>query len=89
MTRRSGTLVDATIIDSQSSTKNKSGKRGPEMTSTKKGNDRYFGMEAHVGADADSGVAHSPEASTAKVQDCRVWDELLHGGETAVWADKA
>ena len=89
VTLRSGTLVDATIIDAPSSTKNKAGKRDPEMTSTKKGNDWYFGMKAHVGVDADSGVVHSLETSTAKVHDSRVWDELLHGGETSVWADKA
>lgn len=89
VTLRSGTLVDATIIDAPSSTKNKAGKRDPEMTSTKKGNDWYFGMKAHVGVDADSGVVHSLETSTAKVHDSRVWDDLLHGGETSVWADKA
>jgi len=86
---RSGTLVDATIIDAPSSTKNKAGRRDPEMTSTKKGNDWYFGMKAHVGVDADSGIVHSLETSTAKVHDSRVWDELLHGRETSIWADKA
>jgi len=89
VTLRSGTLVDATIIDAPSSTKNKSGRRDPEMTSTKKGNDWYFGMKAHVGVDADSGIVHSLETSTAKVHDSRVWDELLHGEETSIWADKA
>jgi IS5 family transposase len=88
MTLRSGTLVDATIIDAPSSTKNETGARDPEMSSTKKGNDWYFGMKAHVGVDADSGVVHSLEVSTAKVHDSRVWDELLHGEETSVWADK-
>ena len=89
VTLRSGTLVDATIIDAPSSTKNKAGKRDPEMSSTKKGNDWYFGMKAHVGVDADSGIVHSLGTSTAKVHDSRVWDELLHGDETSVWADKA
>jgi len=89
MTLRSGTLVDATIIDAPSSTKNKAGKRDPEMSSTKKGNDWYFGMKAHVGVDADSGIVHSLETTTAKVHDSRVWDDLLHGEETSVWADKA
>jgi transposase, IS5 family len=88
ITLRSGTLVDATIIDAPSSTKNKAGARDPEMSSTKKGNTWYFGMKAHVGVDAESGVTHSLEASTAKVHDSRVWDELLHGEETSVWADK-
>jgi IS5 family transposase len=88
ITLRSGTLVDATIIDAPSSTKNKAGVRDPEMSSTKKGNDWYFGMKAHVGVDADSGVVHSLETSTAKLHDSRVWDELLHGEEASVWADK-
>jgi len=88
ITLRSGTLVDATIIDAPSSTKNEAGKRDPEMTSTKKGNDWYFGMKAHVGVDADSGITHSLETSTAKVHDSQVWDELLHGDEDSVWADK-
>jgi transposase, IS5 family len=85
---RSGTLVDATIIDAPSSTKNKSGARDPEMSTTKKGNDWYFGMKAHIGVDADSGVTHSLETSTAKLHDNQVWDELLHGDEDSVWADK-
>jgi len=88
ITLRSGTLVDATIIDAPSSTKNKAGARDPEMSSTKKGNTWYFGMKAHVGVDAESGVTHSLETSTAKVHDSRIWDELLHGEETSVWADK-
>ena len=102
ITLRSGTLVDATIIDAPSSTKNKAGTRDPEMSSTKKGNEWFFGSEenqatvrgtvgptnAHVGVDADSGVVHSLGTSTAKVHDSQVWDELLHGEETSVWADK-
>ena len=88
ITLRSGTLVDATIIDAPSSTKNKAGTRDPEMSSTKKGDTWYFGMKAHVGVDAESGVTHSLETSTAKVHDSRIWDELLHGEETSVWADK-
>lgn len=88
ITLRSGTLVDATIIDAPSSTKNKAGARDPEMSSTKKGNDWYFGMKAHIGVDVDSGTVHSLEATTAKVHDSRVWDELLHGDEASVWADK-
>jgi transposase, IS5 family len=88
ITLRSGTLVDATIIDAPSSTKNKAKARDPEMSSTKKGNDWYFGMKAHIGVDADSGVTHSLETSTARLHDSRVWDALLHGEETSVWADK-
>ena len=87
ITLRSGTLVDATIIDAPSSTKNKAKARDPEMSSTKKGNTWYFGMKAHVGVDVESGVTHSLETTTAKVHDSRVWDELLHGDEMSVWAD--
>ncbi|MFZ3585296.1 IS5 family transposase, partial [Loktanella sp. DJP18] len=88
ITLRSGTLVDATIIDAPSSTKNKSKARDPEMSSTKKGNDWFFGMKAHIGVDAESGVTHSLDTSTARVHDSQVWDALLHGNETSVWADK-
>jgi IS5 family transposase len=88
ITLRAGTLVDATIIDAPSSTKNRSKARDPEMSSTKKGNDWYFGMKAHIGVDVDSGTVHSLEATTAKVHDSRIWDELLHGDEASVWADK-
>ena len=88
VTLRSGTLVDATIIDAPSSTKNKAKARDPEMSSTKKGNDWYFGMKAHVGVDADSGIVHSLETTTAKTHDSQIWDDLLHGKETSVWADK-
>ena len=69
ITLRLGTLVDATIIDAPASTKNKTEARNSEMSSTKKDNDWYFGMKAHVGVDADSGVVHSLETSTAKVHD--------------------
>ncbi|MEV8469040.1 IS5 family transposase [Fluviibacterium sp. DFM31] len=88
ITLRSGTLVDATIIGAPCSTKNEAKARDPEMSSTKKGNDWYFGMKAHVGVDADSGIVHSLQTTTAKVHDSQVWDDLLHGKETSVWADK-
>jgi IS5 family transposase len=84
----SGTLVDATIIDAPSSTKNEAKARDPEMSSTKKGNDWFFGMKAHVGVDADRGIVHSLDTTTAKTHDSQVWDEVLHGDETSVWADK-
>ena len=85
---REGTLVDATLIDAPSSTKNKQGARDPEMTSTKKGNAWYFGMKAHVGVDLDSGLVHTLKASTAKVHDSRKFGDLLHGDERAVFGDK-
>ncbi|WP_412842091.1 transposase [Cereibacter johrii] len=59
------------------------------MSSTKKGKDRCFGMKAHIGADAGSGVTHRLETSTAKLHDSQVWDELLHGKETSVGATRA
>lgn len=88
ITVRSGTLVDATISEAPSSTKNKAGARDPEMSSTKKGNDWFFGMKAHVGVDPGSGIVHSLETSTAKRHDSQFWDQLLHGDETSVWADR-
>lgn len=88
ITLRSSTLVDEAIIGAPSSTKNKAGARDPEVSYTKKGNDWYFGMKAHIGVDADSGMTHSLETSTAKLHDSQVWDELHHGEETSVWGDK-
>jgi len=72
ITLRPGTFVDATIIDAPSSTRTKAGARDPEMSSTKKGNDWYFGMKAHFGVDADSGVAYSLDTSTARLHDSQV-----------------
>ncbi len=89
ITLRSGTLVDATIIDASSSTRNEARARDSEMSSTKKGNTWYFGMKAHIGVDVYSGTVHSLDTSTAKLHDSQVWDDLLHGEETSVWADKA
>jgi transposase, IS5 family len=63
--------------------------RDPEMSSTKKGNDWYFGIKAHVAVDVDNGTVYSLEATTAKVHDRRVWDELLHGEEKSVCPDKS
>lgn len=88
VTLRLGTLADATIIDWTSSTKNKAKTRDPEMSSTKKANDCFFAMKAHVGVDAESGLVHNLAASTAKVHDRQVWGELLLGQETSVRADK-
>jgi len=84
-----GTIVDATIINAPSSTKNASGERDPEMHQTKKGNQWYFGMKAHVGVDRKTKLIHSVAASAANVHDSRVLPQLLHGEETAVWGDSA
>jgi IS5 family transposase len=84
---RQGTVVDATIIHAPSSTKNKDGKRDPEMHQTKKGNQYYFGMKAHIGVDADTGLTHSVVGTAANVADVTQVDQLLHGEETHVCGD--
>lgn len=85
---RMSRVQGVTIINAPSSTKNKAKSRDPEMSSARKGNDWYLGMKAHLGVEAQSGVVHSLEATTAKVHDSGVWDELLHGDETSVCADR-
>jgi len=82
-----GTIVDATIIHAPSSTKNASGERDPEMHQTKKGNQWYFGLKAHVGVDAKQGTVHTVVTTAANVADCRVLPDLLHGEERKVWGD--
>lgn len=82
-----GTLVDATLIAAPSSTKNKEHERDPEMHQTKKGNQWYFGMKAHIGADKDSGLVHTVTGTAANVSDISQTPNLLHGEESAVWAD--
>lgn len=84
---RQGTIVDATIIHAPSSTKNRKGKRDPEMRQTKKGNQYYFGMKAHIGADFESGLVHHLHGTAANVADVTQVAELLHGEENAVYAD--
>jgi len=87
MTMRQGTIVDATLIAAPSSTKNKDGKRDPEMHQTKKGNQWYFGMKVHAGVDKDSGLIHSVVVTSANVHDLTPAAELLHGEEKVVYAD--
>ena len=84
-----GTIVDATIIHAPSSTKNQAKARDPEMHQTKKGNQWYFGMKAHIGVDSRSKVIHSVVATAANVADANVLPDLLHGDETRVWGDQA
>jgi transposase, IS5 family len=86
---KKGTIVDATIIRSPSSTKNQEQKRDPEMSSTRKNGQYYFGMKVHAGVDAKSGLAHSLVVTTAKKADIKVYPELLHGQEEAIFGDKA
>jgi IS5 family transposase len=84
---REGTLVDATLIAAPPSTKNKAKQRDPEMHQTRKGNQWYFGMKAHIGADRDSKLVHTLVATAANVADITKTAELLHGQETQVHAD--
>jgi transposase, IS5 family len=85
----SGTIVDASIISAPSSTKNKDKARDPEMHSTRKGNQWYFGMKAHIGVDSKTKQIHSVAATAANVHDSQVLEDLLHGKETRVWGDSA
>jgi IS5 family transposase len=82
-----GSIVDATIIAAPSSTKNESGERDPEMHQTKKGNQCHFGMKAHIGVDADSGLVHTVTTTAANEADVEQVGDLLHGKENEVWAD--
>ena len=84
---REGTIVDASIIEAPSSTKNRAGERDPEMHQTKKGNEWRFGMKVHVGADAETGVVHSMTTTPANVHDVTEAHRLVHGGEKRVWGD--
>jgi IS5 family transposase len=84
---RAGTIVDATIIAAPSSTKNEGNQRDPEMHQTKKGNQWHFGMKAHIGVDAESGLVHTVVATAANVNDVTQAGALLHGQETAAFGD--
>ncbi|KJS09530.1 MAG: transposase, partial [Gammaproteobacteria bacterium BRH_c0] len=84
-----GTIVDATIINAPSSTKNQDKARDPDMRSTRKGNQWYFGMKAHIGVDSKTKLIHSVVATSANVHDSVVVGDLLHGEETRVWGDSA
>ena len=84
---REGTIVDATIIEAPSSTKNRAGERDPEMRQVKKGNQYHFGMKLHIGVDARTGVVHSLSTTSANVHDVTEAHRLLHGGEKQVWGD--
>lgn len=84
-----GTIVDATIINAPSSTKNKDKARDPDMHQTKKGNQWYFGMKAHIGVDSKTTLVHSAAATAANEHDSQLLGDLLHGEETRVWGDSA
>ena len=84
---RAGTIVDATIIAAPSSTKNEGKTRDPDMHQTKKGNQWFFGMKAHIGVDAESGIVHSVVATAANVGDITQAGALLHGEEEVAFGD--
>lgn len=84
---KEGTIVDATIIDAPSSTKNREKARDPEMHQTRKGNQWYFGMKMHIGVDDALGLIHSIETTPANEADINVAERLLHGEEEVVWGD--
>ena len=84
---RTGTVVDATLISAPSSTKNIEGERDPEMKQTRKGNNWYFGMKAHIGVDAVSGLVHTVIGTAANVNDLNVAGALLHGEEQMAFGD--
>ena len=74
---REGTIVDATIIEAPSSTKNRAGERDPEMRQTKKGNRRHFGMKAHIGVESETGIVHSMSTTAANAHDVTEAHNLL------------
>lgn len=82
-----GTIVDATIIHAPSSTKNEKKERDPAMHQTRKGNQWYFGLKAHIGMDSKENVVHSVCTTAASVADCHMLPDLLHGEERKVWGD--
>ena len=84
---KAGTAVDATLIPAPSSTKNKDKERDPEMHSSKKGNQWHFGMKAHIGVDADSGLVHTVRGTSGHVGDVTEGNSLLHGQETDAFGD--
>jgi IS5 family transposase len=84
-----GTIVDATIINAPSSTKNADKKRDPEMHQTRKGKQWYFGMKVHTGTDAEFGLVHTVQGTAANVADVNVLGELMHGGEESLHGDSA
>jgi IS5 family transposase len=84
---RAGTAVDATLIAAPSSTKNKDRQRDPEMHSSKKGEQWYFGMKAHIGADVESSLVHTVRGTSGNVADVSEGNALLHGQESVAFGD--
>ncbi len=89
MTASKYTIVDATLIDAPSSTKNEAKSRAPEMHRARKGKQWYFGMKAHIGVDSQTRLIHSMAVTAANVHDSHVLEDLLHGEGTRAWGDSA
>ena len=84
---RESTIVDAPLIAVPLSTKNREGKRDEKMHQAKKGNQWHFGMKAHIGVDAQSGLVHTVVGTAANVSDVTQAQALLHGDESHVFGD--
>ena len=84
---KEGTIVDASIMEAPTSTKNRKRERDPEMKQTRKGNQWHLGMKLHVGVDDQSGLVHSLATTSATMHDLRAPEQLLHGEEARVWGD--
>ena len=85
---RGGTIMDATLIAASPSTKNEAGKRDPDMSQSKKGNQWYFGMKTHIGVDAKSGLIHTVKTTTGKVHDAKLTDDLIRPDDVIIFGDK-
>jgi len=85
---RGGTIMDATLIAASPSTKNDARKRDPDMSQSKKGNQWYFGMKAHIGVDAKSGLIHTMKTTTGKVHDAKLTDDLIRADDAIIFGDK-
>ena len=86
---KKGTIVDSTIIEAPSSTKNAEKKSDPDAHSVKKGNAWHFGYKAHIGVDKDSGIVHDVKVTGANVHDVTVMPDLLTGEEEEVYKNPA
>jgi IS5 family transposase len=86
---RGGTIMDATLIAAAPSTKNEASKRDPQMSQSKKGNQWYFGMKAHIGVDPKSGLVHTVKTTTGKVHDAKMTDDLSARTIRSYWATRA
>ena len=84
---RGGSVIDAVIIEAPSWTKNSAKSRDPQMHQTKKGNEWYFGMKAHAGADAGTAMVHSLTFTAANVTDVAEAAKLVRDDDEFVSLD--